>query len=90
MSWLGDRRRTAGALLVALGIFVIFIGWAGVSDAQLLSGQLPYVVSGGLGGIALIGTGLMLLMESGFTRERGRLERVEAAIRAGHDTQSGG
>ena len=76
------HRRMLGALLVAAGIFCVFLGWGGVSGASLLSGQIPYVVSGGLWGIGLIGVGLMLLIESGLARERVRLDRVEAAIRA--------
>lgn len=85
---LGDRCRTAGALLAAVGIVALVLGWGGVSDAPVLSAQLPYVVSGGLFGLALIGVGLMLVMESAFGRERGRLEQAEAAIRQHREGRS--
>ena len=78
---LGDRRRTAGALIAAAGIVALILGWGGLAGAPVLSAQLPYVVSGGLIGLALLGVGLMLVMESALGRERGRLEQVEAAIR---------
>ena len=78
---LGDRRRTTGTLLAAAGIVALVLGWGGVGDAPVLSGQLPYIVSGGLFGLALLGVGLMLVMESALGRERHRLEQVEAAIR---------
>jgi hypothetical protein len=78
---LGDRRRTAGTLLAAAGIIALVLGWGGLSDVPVLSGQLPYIVSGGFIGVALLGLGLMLVMESSLGRERQRLEQVEAAIR---------
>ena len=81
MTRLGDRRRTAGALLAAGGIVALVLGWGGVSDAPVLSAELPYVVSGGLVGLALLGMGLLLVMESALGRERRRLEQVEASIR---------
>jgi hypothetical protein len=78
---LGERRRTAGSLIAAAGIVALVLGWGGVSDAPVLSAQLPYIVSGGFIGLALLGVGLMLVLESAFGRERQRLEQVEAAIR---------
>ncbi|HEV7865679.1 MAG TPA: hypothetical protein VGR20_23490 [Acidimicrobiia bacterium] len=83
MTRLGDRRRTAGTLIAAAGIIALVLGWGGLSDAPVLSAQLPYIVSGGLFGLALLGVGLMLVMESAFGRERQRLEQVEAAILQG-------
>ena len=78
---LGDRRRTAGALVAAAGIVALILGWGGVSDAPVLSAQLPYIVSGALIGLALLGIGLMMVVESALGRERRRLEQVAAAIR---------
>ncbi len=78
---LGDRRRTAGALVAAAGIVALILGWGGVSDAPVLSAQLPYIVSGGLIGLALLGIGLTMVVESALGRERRRLEQVAAAIR---------
>jgi hypothetical protein len=40
---------------------VIFAGWFGVRDQQSVVEQIPYVVSGGIGGIALIGVGAAIL-----------------------------
>ncbi|HVW33122.1 MAG TPA: hypothetical protein VHL53_11325 [Acidimicrobiia bacterium] len=77
---LGDRRRTAGTLCAAAGIVALVLGWGGLAGAPVLSAQLPYVVSGGLIGLALLGVGLMLVMESALGRERGRLDQVERVI----------
>jgi hypothetical protein len=45
---------TTGALLMPLGIFAIFLGWYGVAHTKYQYDQLPYVVSGGLLGLALV------------------------------------
>jgi hypothetical protein len=45
---------TVGALLMPLGIFAIFLGWYGVAHTKYQYDQLPYVVSGGLLGVALV------------------------------------
>ncbi len=45
---------TVGALLMPMGIFAIFLGWYGVAHTKYQYDQLPYVVSGGLLGLALV------------------------------------
>lgn len=50
----------AGALVTA-GFIAIVIGWAGLAGTLSLPTQVSFAVSGGLGGIALAGTGLALL-----------------------------
>lgn len=42
------------ALLGVVGLAAIALGAAGASDATTLDAQLPYLVSGGLGGLALV------------------------------------
>ena len=50
----------AGALM-AVGIIIIVIGWAGAAHATLVEEQLPYVISGGLLGVALAVIGALTL-----------------------------
>src|SRR6476469_118414 len=45
---------TVGAILMPLGLIAIFLGWYGVAHAKYQYDQLPYVVSGGLLGLALV------------------------------------
>lgn len=68
----GPRRFIAvlGAMAV-LGLALIGIGWRGVAASVLVVEQLPYLVSGGLVGTALIGAALALLSV--------HTDRVEAA-----------
>jgi uncharacterized membrane protein len=45
---------TVGAVLMPLGLIAIFLGWYGVAHTKYQYDQLPYVVSGGLLGLALV------------------------------------
>jgi hypothetical protein len=45
---------TAGALCMPAGLFAIFLGWYGVAHTKYQYDQLPYVVSGGVLGLALV------------------------------------
>lgn len=56
--------RVVAWVAVAAGALALLAGWLGVSDALLASEQLPYIVSGGLGGIALIAVGATLWLSA--------------------------
>jgi hypothetical protein len=45
---------TAGAILMPLGVIAILLGWYGVAHTKYQYDQLPYVVSGGLLGLAFV------------------------------------
>lgn len=49
-----------GAVAVPLGVVLVVIGWYGVAGSGLVFEQLPYAVSGGLGGLGLIVIGCTL------------------------------
>ncbi|HEV3353250.1 MAG TPA: hypothetical protein VG076_10020 [Acidimicrobiales bacterium] len=48
---------TLGAVLMPLGVVLILLGWSGVSHTTDTFEQTPYVVSGGLLGLALVVAG---------------------------------
>ena len=73
--------RLGGWLLIGLGGLALILGWVGVADTPLTSEQMPYVVSGGLFGLALIGTGATLLISSDLRDEWRKLDDIEDAIR---------
>lgn len=55
-----DKARTLlvmGGVLIPLGIVLILLGWSGVSHTTDAFEQTPYVVSGGLLGLALVVAG---------------------------------
>ena len=75
----------AGSALTIAGVVLILIGWVGTSQTVLVAGQIPYVVSGGLLGLALVFLGgflyfghwIALLVQEG--RERGAEDRADLA-----------
>lgn len=76
-SWgrLGGRLGTA--VMLAGGV-VIFLGWNGAAGHDRVPAQFPYLISGGLGGLALVVVGAALVVADGARRDR-------AALQAGLD-----
>lgn len=77
---LGGRLAVA---VIALGLLVIGIGWFGASgDGALIDGatdlraQLPYLLSGGFLGLALVVVGSALLVSQSARLERARQEAL--------------
>ena len=60
--WVGRATRPVwGWSLVGLGFIFVLVGYLGISREALVAKQLPYLISGGIGGIALVGFGAMLV-----------------------------
>ena len=79
--WAADAVRPwAGWILAALGIIVIIVGWYGVSGEALVAKQLPYLISGGLGGVALVGIGAAMISAERRRQDTGRIERLEEMV----------
>ena len=60
------------AVLVVGGFVALLLGWRGAADTLSVPLQLPYLVSGGLGGTALIALGLALANLTASRRETAR------------------
>jgi len=58
----------------------LFLGYRGVANSPFVSVQLPYVISGGFGGVLLCGGGIALLVMADLHDEWRKLDRIEAAI----------
>lgn len=58
----------AGATALPLGFVAIFLGWYGASRTPFLFEQVPYLISGGLLGVALVLAGGLLFFGSWFAR----------------------
>jgi hypothetical protein len=78
-----DRALAVGLTLV--GGLLLILGWFGVSGQGLTSEQIPYVVSGGLGGIFLMGVGAALWLSADLRDEWHKLDRIEAVLEEGFD-----
>jgi hypothetical protein len=61
LTWVRNQwDRVAAWACVAIGGLVLVLGWIGVTSTPYSFEQIPYVISGGLGGIFLLGVGAML------------------------------
>jgi hypothetical protein len=70
-------------LLTLVGALLLILGWFGVSGKGLIAEQMPYVISGGLGGIFLMGVGAALWLSSDLRDEWTKLDRIEHVLEAG-------
>ncbi len=59
--WATSSPVSAGLALVVAGFIALFLAWNGAAGVDYVEGQLPYVISGGLAGIGLIGAGLTVV-----------------------------
>ena len=81
MTWLrAEWDRVLGFGLIALGGVVLVLGYLGVSNSPYVAEQLSYIVSGGLGGLFLLGAGATLLILADLHDEWRKLDRVEAML----------
>lgn len=56
--------RVGAWVAISLGAIFLIIGWLGVSNTAYTAEQIPYVLSGGLGGIFFLGLGAMLWLSA--------------------------
>jgi hypothetical protein len=79
--WVLDGlRRSSGYILLALGFLCLILGWYGAANQNVVAEQIPYVVSGGLLGLAFIVLGGRVLLIEDLRRDSGRLDRVEVMV----------
>lgn len=70
-------RRLGGRLgigTVTLGLLVMFLGWNGAASHDRVPAQFPYLMSGGLVGLALVVLGSALIVVDVSRRNRAALE----------------
>lgn len=79
-------RVLGGVLFVVGGLFVL-LGWIGVAGEALTARQVPYVLSGGMGGIFLLGLGAVFWISADLRDEWRKLDAIEQRLSA---TQDGG
>lgn len=64
-------------VLLGAGVLMLIVGWFGVSREVIVSKQIPYLVSGGLGGAFLLGVAGLLLVTHELRLDNRRLAAVE-------------
>ncbi len=74
--------RAGAAAVVAVGLLALLLGWMGVSNAKLATQQIPYLASGGLIGLFLLGVGATLWLSADLRDEWRKLDDINESIRA--------
>jgi hypothetical protein len=73
-------RPVFGWVLAGIGALALFLGWYGVSGESLTSKQLPYLVSGGLTGIALIVIASVFLATEDVRRQLSQVDELRRKV----------
>lgn len=73
-----------GWILIGLGALVMLIGYFGVSREAIPAKQIPYLVSGGIGGVFLAVLGAYFLGTQEMRNDSGRLDRLERMVEELH------
>jgi hypothetical protein len=85
--WVSKATRPViGWVLLGVAALVILIGWIGVSGTPVVAKQIPYIVSGGIGGVLLAVLGAYFLGTEELRMDSGRLDRLERMVDELHDT----
>lgn len=78
--------RALGIGLMLAGGLAVVLGWVGVSASVYPAEQLPFIISGGIGGLVLLGAGATFWLSADLRDEWRHLdgleERVEARLAA--------
>ncbi len=83
--WVGAAVRPwLGWILIGVGALLMLLGYLGVSREALPGKQIPYLVSGGVGGMFLAVLGAYFLGTQELRRDSGRLDRLEAMVEELH------
>ena len=79
--WLRKNPDRVGAwVAVALGALVLYLGWNGASNTAYPAEQLPFIISGGIGGALLVALGATLLISADLRDEWRKLDRIERRL----------
>ena len=70
-----------GILYCVVGAVLIFLGWNGAASYDRVSAQMPYLVSGGLGGLALVVLGSSLIVTQSHRNDRASLQATLEDLR---------
>jgi hypothetical protein len=83
LAWLRAQWDRVGAwVLIVLGSVVLLVGWVGVSRSEYPAQQLPYLLSGGVGGLFFLGLGVAMWLSADLRDEWRKLDTIEDELRA--------
>ena len=79
---LRDPRTVLGIALVVCGAIAVLVGYWGVSGTLDPGKQLPYVISGGIGGVFLLGAGATLIFSGDLAETRRNVDELRHQVGA--------
>ncbi len=74
--------RVAAWVLISFGGLAVILGWLGVRTEAFTQKQIPYLISGGIGGLLLVAVGAMLWLSADLRDEWRKLDAIERATTA--------
>jgi len=87
---LGRLGGQLGVVLCLVGFLAIFFGWNGAASNNFLPAQFPYLISGGMAGLAIVVIGAAMLIVQNQRADRARLEAVLEKLAAAAERQNSG
>jgi hypothetical protein len=72
--------RALAVALVLLGALALLLGWLGIDDALYPGQQIPYVLSGGIGGLFALGAGAVLWLSADLRDEWRKLDDLDEKL----------
>jgi hypothetical protein len=81
MNYLKAQWDRAGALVLLIaGIVTLILGWVGISGTSFTAEQLPYIISGGIASLFLMGVGGVMWLSADLRDEWRKLDGLERAL----------
>ena len=87
---MAKARRPARIGYCIVGFFLIFLGWNGTASHDREPAQIPYVVSGGIAGLALVVLGAALIVAHSLRTDRVELRGSIDDLRAATERLANG
>jgi uncharacterized membrane protein YfcA len=82
MNWVRVQWDRAAALAaMIIGLLALLLGWIGVSGQAYVAKQLPYIISGALFGIFMIGVAAVLWLSADLRDEWRELRGIRLELR---------
>lgn len=63
-----------GVLLCLVGFVVMFLGWNGAASHNVIMAQFPYLISGGVIGLAIVIVGAAMIIVQNQRQDRAKIE----------------
>lgn len=76
--------------VIGLGFLAVYLGWNGAANKACVDCQIPYLISGGMAGLGLIGTGIGVLVVQNGRRNRVEIEQKLQLIAETLETSGAG